>query len=517
MPGKNPVLLVIMDGWGLGRDEPSNAVKAAKTPVVNALFANNPWVPVKTSGEDVGLPKGQMGNSEVGHLNIGAGRIVYQSLSLIYRDIENGSFFENPVLIDVCTKVKEKKGALHLMGLVSDGGVHSHIDHLIALLKLAKEQDVPRVYIHAFLDGRDTAPKSALEFIGHLEEAIQEHKTGQIATVSGRFYAMDRDKRWERQKLAYDALVNGRAEFVATTAKEAVEAAYARGETDEFVKPTIVCNEKKNCVGQINDRDGVIFFNFRADRARQLSRALTDPKFAEFERGRMPKLSGFACFTEYEAALGLPFAFTNEEPKNTLGEVLAKNKLAQLRAAETEKYAHVTYFFNGGQEKVFDGEDRILVPSPKDVKTYDLKPEMSCRELTDKVIETIQKKDYSFIALNYANSDQVGHTGVFGAAVKANEAMDECLARLVPAAQAKGYTVIITADHGNSEQMVDSTGRPHTQHTTNPVAFILVEPGGKRHELREGGRLSDIAPTVLELLGIKAPPEMSGKSLIVHH
>ncbi len=517
MGTKNPVLLIIMDGWGLGKDEPTNAVKAANTPVVNALFANNPWVPVKTSGEDVGLPKGQMGNSEVGHLNIGAGRIVYQSLSLIYRDIENGSFFENRELVAVCDKVKAEKGALHLMGLVSDGGVHSHVDHLVALMKLARQQHIERVYIHAFLDGRDTAPKSALEFIQTVETAIKALEIGRIVTVSGRFYAMDRDKRWDRLKLAYDAMVSGRSDFVAGSAQEAVVAAYARGETDEFVKPTIICNEKKNFIGQINDRDGVIFFNFRADRARQISRALTDPKFQEFDRGRVPKLSGFVCFTEYDATLKLPYAFTNEEPKNTLGEILSRSKLLQLRAAETEKYAHVTYFFNGGQEKVFEGEDRIMVPSPKDVKTYDQKPEMSCAELTDKVIEAIQKKDYSFIALNYANSDQVGHTGVLPAAIQANEAMDKCLARLVPAAKAKGYNVIITADHGNSEQMLDTaTGRPYTQHTTNPVAFILDSAGGQKLELREGGRLSDIAPTVLDLLGIKPPPEMSGKTLIVH-
>lgn len=511
---KNPVLLVIMDGWGLGKDEPSNAVKAANTPFIRELFENNPWIPVKTSGEDVGLPKGQMGNSEVGHLNIGAGRIVYQSLSLIYRDIENGSFFENPALMGLCDNVKTENGALHLMGLVSDGGVHSHIDHLLALLKLAKKQDISRVYIHAFLDGRDTAPKSALDFIEKLEEGIHDYGRGQIATVSGRFYAMDRDKRWDRLQLAYDAMVNGKSEHIANSAAEAIQAAYARGETDEFVKPTIICTQKKNCVGLINDRDGVIFFNFRADRARQMSRALTAQKFTEFERGRVPKLSGFVCFTEYDATLKLPFAFTNEEPKNTLGEVLSKNKLPQLRAAETEKYAHVTYFFNGGQEKVFDGEDRILVQSPKDVKTYDLKPEMSAFELTDKVIEAISTKDYSFVALNYANSDQVGHTGVFDAAVKANEALDACLRKLVPAAKAKGYTVIITADHGNAEQMADSAGRPYTQHTTNPVAFILAAKDGRKRELRESGRLSDIAPTVLDLLGIKPPPEMAGKSLI---
>ncbi|MCW5828649.1 MAG: 2,3-bisphosphoglycerate-independent phosphoglycerate mutase [Deltaproteobacteria bacterium] len=518
MGGKKPVLLVIVDGWGLGKDEPSNAVKAANTPFIENLFAGNPWVPVKTSGEDVGLPKGQMGNSEVGHLNIGAGRIVYQSLSLIYREIEQGTFFTNKELTGLCQKVRDANGALHLMGLVSDGGVHSHIDHLVALLKLAKEQEIKRVYVHAFLDGRDTAPKSAPEFIQQLEAAQADLETGKIATVSGRFYAMDRDKRWDRIQAAYDAMLNGRAEFTATSAREAVEAAYARGETDEFVKPTIITNERKNAVGQINDRDGVIFFNFRADRAREMSRALTDAQFQEFERGRVPKLSGYVCFTEYDATLKLPFAFTNEEPKNTLGEVISKAKLTQLRAAETEKYAHVTYFFSGGQEKVFEGEDRILVPSPKDVKTYDLKPEMSAAELTGRVIEAIGKKTYDFIALNYANSDQVGHTGIFEAAVKANEAVDQCLARLVPAAQEKGYTVLVTADHGNSEQMADAAGKPYTQHTTNPVAFILVEPkpDGKR-ELRQGGRLSDIAPTILDIMGIKEPPEMTGQSLIEHH
>ena len=514
MSNDRRVLLMILDGWGEGKaDDPFNAIARAETPTWDRLVEEYPHARILTSGQDVGLPKGQMGNSEVGHLNIGAGRIVYQDLSLINKEIADGTFFENEALLAQLDAVAESKGALHLMGLFSDGGVHSHYEHAKALVEMAKERDLSRVFIHAFLDGRDTPPQSALDYIEDFEKFLAKQKLGKFATVSGRFYPMDRDKRWDRVEKAYNAMVLGQADHVAGSASEAIEAAYARGETDEFVKPTIIANEKKNAVGLISDRDGIIFFNFRADRARQITRALTEENFQDFPRARMPRLCGYTCFAEYDERFDLPVAFRSQTPRNTLGELVANEGLSQLRIAETEKYAHVTFFFNGGQEKLFEHEDRILVPSPRDVATYDLKPEMSAAEVTDKLIAAMNKQSYSLIVLNYANGDQVGHTGDFEAAKKAVAVLDGCLAKVTEAAKKTGYDVLITADHGNCEEMRDEEGRPHTQHSTNPVPLLVVSDRLLKSKV-EDGRLSDLAPTVLSLLGIEQPEEMSGHNLI---
>ncbi|MCB0221805.1 MAG: 2,3-bisphosphoglycerate-independent phosphoglycerate mutase [Chrysiogenetes bacterium] len=508
------VLLMILDGWGEGKaDDPYNAIAQTPTPTWDRLLQEYPHSHISTSGADVGLPKGQMGNSEVGHLNIGAGRIVYQDLSLINKEIEDGAFFENEALLAQMDAVAESKGALHLMGLFSDGGVHSHYEHAKALVEMAKERGLSRVLIHAFLDGRDTPPRSALTYINDFEKFLAKQKLGKIATVSGRFYAMDRDKRWDRVEKAYNAMVLGQAEHVAASAAEAVEAAYARGEDDEFVLPTIICNEKKNAVGLISDRDGIIFFNFRADRARQITRALTEEGFNDFPRERMPKLCGFTCFSEYDERFDLPVAFRSQTPKNTLGEVVSAKGLSQLRIAETEKYAHVTFFFNGGQEKLFEHEDRILVPSPRDVPTYDLKPEMSAAEVTEKLIAAMEKEQYSLIVLNYANGDQVGHTGDFEAARKAVAVLDECMAKVLEVAKKTGYDVLITADHGNCEEMLDSNERPHTQHSTNTVPLVVASDRLLKSKVADG-RLSDLAPTILAILDIEKPEEMGGKNLI---
>jgi len=514
MPEARRVLLMILDGWGVGDPkDPTNAIARTPTPVFDRLYQDYPHAEVGTSGADVGLPKGQMGNSEVGHLNIGAGRIIYQDLSLINKEIEDGAFFENREILDLMRRVREARGALHLLGLFSDGGVHSHLEHLKALVTLAKRERLQRVFIHAFLDGRDTPPKSALSYVDDFEEHLSRESVGRIATVGGRFYAMDRDKRWDRVEKHWKAMVLGEAEFVAQSAREAVEKAYARGETDEFVIPTIVCNEKKNAVGTIHDKDGVIFFNFRADRARQITRALAEGGFREFPRPQVPKLTGYLCFTEYDERFELPVAFKSSSPKNTLGEAVSHAGLAQLRIAETEKYAHVTFFFNGGEEKLFPKEDRILVPSPRDVPTYDKKPEMSAAEVTAKLLAAMEKKAYSLIVLNYANGDQVGHTGDFEAARKAVATIDESVGRVIETAAKTGYDVLITADHGNCEQMVDEGGRPHTQHTTNPVPLLLVSRRFQKAHL-SNGRLCDLAPTILEILGLAVPKEMTGQSLL---
>lgn len=505
-----PIALVILDGWGVGRvDDPSNAIVHSRTPNMTLLSEMYPSTVLACSGEAVGLPEGQMGNSEVGHLNIGAGRVVYQELTRITKAINEGSFFTNKVLTEVVQKAKAAGGVLHLMGLVSDGGVHSHIEHLYALLEMAKQQGIKEVYIHAFLDGRDVPPSSAGEFIAALEGKIAELGIGKIATVSGRYYAMDRDKRWERVEKAYAAMVYRQGQR-AQSAGEAIEKAYERGETDEFVIPTVVDCPQSSA---IKPNDGVIFFNFRPDRARQLTRVFVDKDFAGFERkaGFMPL--AFATMTQYDETLPVNVAYPPQYLNNTLGEVFSKAGYKQLRIAETEKYAHVTFFFNGGEEKPFDNEERILIPSPK-VATYDLKPEMSAVEVTEKVIEAINSGEYDLIILNYANGDMVGHTGKMQAAIEAVATVDKCVGRVVEAMRDRGGITLITADHGNCEQMADEeTGEPFTAHTTNPVPFIMVSERHRGFALRKG-KLADISPTVLDLAGISVPAEMTGRSLL---
>ena len=503
---KTPTTLIIMDGFALGEDIPGNAVQAANTPQLDYLFSQYPFCQLEASGLDVGLPEGQMGNSEVGHTNIGAGRVVFQDLPRISRAIEDGSFFENPAYLAAIRACKESGGALHLMGLLSDGGVHSHIDHLFALLELAKRQEVPQVYVHAFLDGRDVSPTSGLGFVRQLQDKMRELGVGQIADLSGRYYAMDRDSRWERLQRAYDALAGGSAPF-AEDPCQAVRASYDAGVTDEFFEP-VVCAKG----GRIEEGDSVIFLNFRPDRAREMTRALVDPNFGEIKRKRGFLPVHYVCTTEYDASMpNVSVAFPHEKLENIFGEYLSKLGMTQLRIAETEKYAHVTFFFNGGQESVFPGEDRCLIPSPK-VATYDLKPEMSAPAITEEAIRRIESGKYDVIILNFANCDMVGHTGVFDAAVAAVETVDTCVAQVVKATTDLGGVALITADHGNAEQMLDENGQPFTAHTTNPVPFCIV---GAAVRLRDG-RLADIAPTMLDLMGLNQPQEMDGKTLILN-
>ncbi|MDD4601557.1 2,3-bisphosphoglycerate-independent phosphoglycerate mutase [bioreactor metagenome] len=505
-----PIALVILDGWGIGcLSDPNNAISQAETPHMTLLSELYPYTTLRCSGEDVGLPDGQMGNSEVGHLNIGAGRIVYQELTRITKAIQEGDFFENKVFLSVVEQTKTSGGALHLMGLLSDGGVHSHTQHLYALLELAKRHGLKRVYVHVFLDGRDVPPSSALEYVDALETKMVELGVGQIATVSGRYYAMDRDKRWDRVEKAYAAMVYRQGE-TAPTARAAIEQAYERGETDEFVKPVVVGNCDQ-CA--IKAKDGVIFFNFRPDRSRQLTSIFVNEDFAGFDRknGFMPL--AFATMTQYDETLPVAVAYPPHYLKNTVGEIFCQAGLHQLRIAETEKYAHVTFFFSGGAEKPYEREDRILVQSPK-VATYDLKPEMSAIEVTDKVVEAIKSGKYDLIILNYANGDMVGHTGKLRAAVTAISAVDKCVGRVSEAMRQRGGITLITADHGNAECMLDkATGAPFTAHTTNSVPFIMVSERHRSAKLR-AGRLADIAPTLLDLVGIDLPAEMTGKSLI---
>ena len=474
---KKVTMLMILDGFGVNENKEANAIALANTPNLDRIFKQNPSTTIKTSGLDVGLPDGQMGNSEVGHTNIGAGRIVYQELTRITKSIEDGDFFSIPELIGTIENCKKHHSKLHIMGLLSDGGVHSHVRHLYAILELAKRNDFEDVYVHCFMDGRDTPPASGESYITELENKMAEKGVGQIASITGRFYAMDRDKRWERVQKAYDALVNGIGEKSASATK-AIEDSYQKEIFDEFVVPTLICNTENEPIATISENDSVIFFNFRPDRAREITRSLVDKDFDGFE---------------------------------TFGEIVSNRGLTQLRIAETEKYAHVTFFFNGGEEKQYQGEDRILVPSPK-VETYDMQPEMSAIEVTDKVVEAIESKKYDTIILNYANPDMVGHTGILEAAVKAIETIDECVQRVVEAIEKTEGVMLITADHGNSEQMIDySTGEPHTAHTTNVVPLVLV---GKQAKLKEG-RLADLVPTMLKLMGIEKPAEMTGESLII--
>jgi 2,3-bisphosphoglycerate-independent phosphoglycerate mutase len=508
---KQPLLLMILDGWGVNPHPENNAIAQARTPNMTRLCAAYPCVDIGTSGMSVGLPEGQMGNSEVGHLNIGAGRIVYQELTRISKAIADGDFFTNPVLLDCIARTKSAGGRLHLAGLLSDGGVHSHNTHLYALLELAKQQGVKEVFIHCLLDGRDTPPKSGAEYLDQLETRIAEIGTGKIATVMGRYYAMDRDNRWERVEKAYAAMVYGEGSGFAS-ATEIIERSYAAGLDDEFVIPSVIMADGAP-VGRVEDGDGFIFFNFRSDRAREITRTLTDPAFTGFQRRIVPKLSSYVCMTSYDETFGLPVAFVTEDLKNILGEILGKAGLKQLRIAETEKYAHVTFFFNGGNEVPFPGEERCLIPSPKEVPTYDKKPEMSAFLVTEELLRRLDSDRYDVIVLNFANADMVGHTGILPAAIKAIEAVDDCVGRLVEKVLAKGGRAIITADHGNAEVMADEHGGPHTAHTTDRVPLILVDDVRKGARLR-AGILADIAPTILEILGLPQPKEMTGRSLI---
>jgi 2,3-bisphosphoglycerate-independent phosphoglycerate mutase len=506
-PGKPPVpsvCLVVLDGWGLAPDGPGNAISQAKTPVFDELWEAYRHTELTTCGRAVGLPEGQMGNSEVGHLNLGAGAVVRQDLTRIQDAIDDGSFFDNPVLKKVC-EAGRSSGRLHLLGLVSKGGVHSGFDHLHACIELARREEVPDIVLHAFTDGRDTAPDSGAGYVAEAEQWLSE-AGGRVATVTGRYYAMDRDNRWDRTKLAYDAIVHGEADTPhADSGEAAVRAAYERGETDEFIKPTLVGDE-----GKIRDGDAVLFFNFRPDRARQLTRALAEPGFDEFDRGDAPDIE-FATLTEYQEDWNYPVAFAPDRPSVTLASTLAERGAAQLHVAETEKYAHVTYFFNGGEEHPYEGEDRFLVDSPRDVPTYDHKPEMSARAAADTFASHWKDGDYRFGIINFANPDMVGHTGVIEAAVKAVETVDGCLGTVVRAVHEAGGACVITADHGNCDHMLEDDGSPNTAHSLNPVPLIVTAdvPG-----LRGGGVLADVAPTLLDLLGEDKPDEMTGESLV---
>lgn len=506
-----PICLIILDGWGLSDKIEGNSIRLAKTPNMDSYLKIYPNTKLRASGKAVGLPEGQMGNSEVGHLNIGAGRIVYQELTRINKEIKNGDFFKNKVLIEAVENVRENKSSLHLMGLVSDGGVHSHINHLKALIDLAADRDVKNLYIHSFLDGRDVPPRSAVPYLDEVDRYLQEKQVGEIVTVSGRYYSMDRDNRWDRVKKSYDNMVyrNGKR---FKKAADVVKSSYKDSIDDEFVVPSLV--ESKNEDGaRIKTGDSIIFFNFRPDRARQITRAFINKKFSEFDRGSKPPEIHFVGMTQYDKNFNIPIAFPPQKINRTLGEVVSDKGLRQLRIAETEKYAHVTFFFNGGIEKPFKGENRVLIPSPK-VATYDLKPEMSAFKVTDSVLEEIRSKRYDVIILNYANPDMVGHTGRIDAAIKAIEAVDKCVGRVIEELNKNGGLALITADHGNAEEMVCSNGRKTiTAHSTSPVPFIICD---LKMKLKSGGdfKLRDIAPTMLELLNIKKPAEMTGESLI---
>ncbi len=498
-------LLLILDGWGIAPDGQGNCVRNAATPFLDSLMGKYPHTELLCAGRAVGLPDGFMGNSEVGHMNIGAGRVVYQDMTRIDMAIETGAMNENPTLLELMAKTKAGSGRLHLMGLISDGGVHSHQNHIYALLKMAKEQQVPEVIVHCFMDGRDTPPTSGKGYVEKLVAGMDEIGIGRPGVVSGRYYAMDRDKRFERNELAYKALVEGDAP-IKEDAILGIQDSYDAGENDEFIKPFLVGGDDV-CIG---DGDGVFFFNFRADRARQISRAIFEADFAEFPRKKVPALAEFATMTQYESTFPLPVAFPPESYENTLGEIISKAGLKQLRIAETEKYAHVTYFLNCGREEPFDGEDRVLVQSPRDVPTYDLKPQMSADEVADKLVERLG--DYDLSVCNFANLDMVGHTGIIEAANKACITVDACVKRVVTAMLEQGGRVLLTADHGNAEEMIGPDGGPQTAHSTNPVPLVYIagDAGGDL----EKGILGDIAPTVLSLMGLEQPEEMTGKSLL---
>ncbi len=503
-----PLMLIVLDGWGISQNPDADAQKKAHIPFYRSLVSKYPHTSLECHGEAVGLPEGTMGNSEVGHLNLGAGRIVYQDYARINKAIKDGSFMENQTLINAMTSAVNTSSAVHFLGLLSDAGVHSHINHLYSLINMALSKGVKRVFVHTFMDGRDTPPTSGVNYIKDLESFISDKPSVKISSVTGRYWAMDRDKRWERVERAYRALVNGKGKKV-RSALEAVEKSYEKDETDEFIKPSLVCTDNEP-VGLIRDGDSIVFFNFRADRAREITSALAEENFDGFKREQVPAPGSYVTMTMYEESFSFPVAFPPSRLTNILGEILSRKNMKQLRIAETEKYAHVTYFFNGGEEDPFDGEDRCLIPSPRDVATYDLKPEMSAFKVTDEVLKRLDENKYDFILLNFANPDMVGHTGIMEAAIKACETIDNCLEAIVPKVQSLGGTVIITADHGNSDQMIDKDG-PHTAHTTNPVPFILLK---QEHKLQDNGILADVAPTVLDLMGIEKPEEMTGRNLI---
>ena len=509
---KKPVVLMILDGYGLNSSTKGNGVALAKTPVMDKLMAEYPYVKGYASGLAVGLPDGQMGNSEVGHLNMGAGRIVYQELTRITKSIEDGDFFENTELLGAIENCKKNNSDLHLYGLLSDGGVHSHITHVFALLELAKRNGIKNVYVHCFMDGRDTAPDSGKDFIAKLYDKMEELGVGEIASVTGRYYAMDRDNRWDRVEKAYRALTLGEGNQAAC-GKCAIKASYEAGKTDEFVEPTVITKDGKP-VGVIKDKDSVICFNFRPDRAREITRCFCDDEFTGFDRGSRKDVY-YVCFTDYDVTIPNKYvAFKKEKITNTFGEFLAANNMTQARIAETEKYAHVTFFFNGGIEEPNKGEDRILVKSPK-VATYDLQPEMSALEVCDKLCEAIRSDKYDVIIINFANPDMVGHTGVIDAVIKAIETVDACVGRAVEAVKEKDGVMFICADHGNAEVIVDeNTGEPYTAHTTNPVPFILVNYDNE-YTLKENGKLCDIVPTLIDIMGMEKPAEMTGQSLLI--
>lgn len=502
-----PIAIIIMDGFGISPTQEGNAIANARKPNLERLWKEYPTTTLKASGLAVGLPRGQMGNSEVGHLNLGGGRIVYQDLTRISLAVEKGTFAINPVLQEAMNLARRGGSKLHLIGLLSDGGVHSHITHLYALLEMARSMDLSRVFVHAILDGRDVPPRSALGYFRDLEEKFSQIGTGSTATVSGRYYTMDRDRRWERVEKAYRCLVYGEG-LRAESAEEAVRNGYDRGENDEFIMPTVV-DER----GMVDDGDSIIFFNFRPDRAREITRAFVDRDFQEF--ATKPIRVHYTCMTQYDATLNAPVAYPAENLIDTLGEVVSRAGLKQLRIAETEKYAHVTYFFNGGKEEVNPGEDRVLIPSPK-VATYDLQPQMSAYEVRDELLARLDSGRYDLVVLNFANPDMVGHTGIYEAAVKAVEVVDGCVGEIVNRMLSLGGAVLLTADHGNAEKMQDSdTGQPHTAHTTNPVPFTLITSDRKSYRLREDGILADVAPTALELMHIPQPEAMTGRTLII--
>jgi len=503
-----PLVLIILDGFGHSEHHEYNAVYAAKMPVFQRLLKQQPNGLISGSGMDVGLPDGQMGNSEVGHMNLGAGRVVYQDFTRVTKAIRDGEFFSNPTICAAVDKAVGAGKAVHIMGLLSDGGVHSHQDHLVAMVELAVKQGAEKIYLHAFLDGRDTPPRSAKASLELMDQTFARLGKGRTASMIGRYFAMDRDNRWDRVASAYNLIVDAAAEFHSATAVEGLEAAYERGENDEFVKATTVGEPVR-----VEDGDAVVFMNFRADRAREITRVFVEDDFKDFERNRQPKLAGFVGLTQYSAKIPAPAAFAAGSLKNVLGEYLADNGKTQLRIAETEKYAHVTFFFSGGREEPFKGEERILIPSPK-VATYDLQPEMSAPEVTDRIVDAIENQRFDVIVVNYANGDMVGHSGIFDAAVKAVECLDVCVGRISDALEKVGGEGLITADHGNVEKMEDEdTGQAHTAHTTEPVPFVYI---GKRNlKVREGGVLADVAPTMLYLLGMKKPEEMTGHSILV--
>ncbi len=507
---RRPVVLVILDGWGYSEKTHDNAIAQARKPTWDRLWREYPHTLIRASGAEVGLPSGQMGNSEVGHLNLGAGRVVYQEYTRVDRAIHTGSFFTNRTLTEPVDMAKRKGTAVHIMGLLSPGGVHSHENHIHASVELAIKRGAPKVYLHAFLDGRDTAPKSAAASIQRMEEKFRELGNGRIASIVGRYYAMDRDHRWPRIQAAYELMTEGRGAYEACSASEGLAMAYGRGETDEFVKPTAIIPPGEERV-KIGKGDVILFMNYRSDRARQITRPFIEKKFDCFPRSRRIKLGAFVTLTEYSSAFKAQVAFPPERLHNTFGEYIAEHGLRQLRIAETEKYAHVTFFFNGGEEETYPGEERILIPSP-DVATYDLQPEMNAYELTDRLVEAIESGRFDAIVCNYANPDMVGHTGKLEATIKAIEALDGCLRRVVASVQKVGGEALITADHGNAELMRnEETGQPHTAHTSNPVPFIYV--GGREAQMAANGALCDVAPTMLKLLGQEIPPEMTGRPL----